>query len=124
MTTTDTTSAKSSQPVKTAARVCHICHQHDPAMNIPANITANITAALAAIGYDLGDIPEYRIQPGRIVIAISDNDDDESEATLAALRKALPASASAEWTGNSDTDGDGDTTSDCAITWAHDTSQP
>ena len=81
------------------------------------NTTNTIAAALAAIGYDLGDIPEYRIQTGRIVIAISDDDDDESEATLATLRKHLPAGASAEWTGNSDTDGDGDTTSDCAITW-------
>jgi hypothetical protein len=77
----------------------------------------DIAPALESIGYDLTDIPAYRVEPGRIVIAIADNDGDDSEDTLADLRKNLPEGAKAEWTGNSDTNGDGDTTSDCAITW-------
>lgn len=77
----------------------------------------DMTPALKSIGYDLTDIPDYCIEPGRIVIAIADNDDDEAEKTLNKLRRNLPVGATAEWTGNSDTNGDGDTTSDCAITW-------
>lgn len=88
-------------------------------MSIPHNTTpTGIASALESIGYDLSDIPEYRIEPGRIVIAIADNDDGgEAEQTITRLRKKLPAGATAEWTGNSNTSGDGDTTSDCAIRW-------
>lgn len=77
----------------------------------------DMVPALKSIGFDLSDIPEYRIEPGRIVIAIADNDDDEAEDAINKLRQNLPEGAKAEWTGNSDTSGDGDTTSDCAITW-------
>ena len=77
----------------------------------------NISPALESIGYDLTDIPDYCMQPGRIVIAIADNDDDEAEKTIKKLRRNLPKGAKAEWTGSSDTNGDGYTTSDCAITW-------
>jgi len=50
----------------------------------------DIAPALESIGYDLTDIPAYRVEPGRIVIAIADNDGDDSEDTLADLRKNLP----------------------------------
>jgi hypothetical protein len=84
-------------------------------------IPTAIALALESIGYDLPDIPGYRIEPGRIIIAIGDNDDggDEGEAeqTIARLRRRLPAFASAEWTGASNTGGDGETTSDCEISW-------
>lgn len=77
----------------------------------------DISPALEIIGYALTDIPDYCIEPGRIVIAIADNDDNEAEKIIKKLRKNLPVGAKAEWTGSSDTSGDGDTTSDCAITW-------
>jgi len=81
-------------------------------------LTANDMArALKAIGYDLSDIPSYRIEAGRILISIADNDEGEGEETIEELRRHLPEGATAEWTGNSDTSGDGDTTSDCALTW-------
>jgi hypothetical protein len=87
-------------------------------LNAPNTMTAtDMIPALKSIGYDLSDIPAYRIEAGRIVIAIADNDDDDSEDTINDLRKHLPAGASAEWTGNSDTNGAGHTTSDCEITW-------
>jgi hypothetical protein len=89
---------------------------------IKTQLTKYMTAtdmipALKSIGYDLSDIPAYRIEPGCIVIAIADNDDDDSEDTLNDLRQNLPEGATAEWTGNSDTNEDGNTTSDCKITW-------
>ena len=86
-------------------------------MKTTSAATQEISRALEIIGHDLTDIPDYCIEPGRIVIAIADNDGEEAEKTIEKLRKNLPAGATAEWTGNSDTNGDGDTTSDCAITW-------
>lgn len=82
---------------------------------IMKNLTsADIIPALERIGYDLSDVPNYRVSPGRIMISI---DDEDAEETLRELRANLPYGACAEWTGSSDTDGDGRTTSDCAITW-------
>ena len=86
-------------------------------MNTITTTPTAIATALESIGYDLSDIPGYRIEPGRIVIAIADNDDEEAKQTIDCLRGSLPTGANAEWTGNSNTSGDGDTTSDCAITW-------